>query len=342
MKQALMTLPGKIEILDVSQPVRDTLKTDEILLKVKRIGVCGSDIHAYHGEHPSALYPLVQGHEYSAQVIAVGSGVSEVKPGMKVTARPQRVCGVCNPCKKGEYNVCQNLRVEGFHLQGSAQDYFVVTHDRLVVLPDGMSYDHGAMVEPVAVAAHATARPRMLKGKNVVVSGAGTIGNLIAQFAIARGAAKVLVTDISDYRLDVAKACGIEHTINVSRKTLAEGMSEVFGAEGYQIGFECAGVESSIQSLMATIEKGSDIIIVGVHAQNPVVDMEHLGERELWLIGSMMYLHEDYLTAVEEISAGRIKLDPIITNHFPLEKYAEAYKFIDSARDKCMKVIIDL
>ena len=342
MKQALMRSPGNIEILDVPQPDHTTLKADEILLKVQRIGVCGSDIHAYHGEHPSALYPLVQGHEYSAQVVAAGSGVTEVKPGMKVTARPQRVCGECNPCKRGEYNVCQNLRVEGFHLQGSAQAYFVVTRDRLVVLPDGMSYDHGAMVEPVAVAAHATARPRALKGKNVVVSGAGTIGNLIAQFAVARGAEKVLITDVSDYRLDVAQACGIEHTLNVCHKTLAEGIAEVFGPEGYQVGFECAGVESSIQSLMATIEKGSDIMIVGVHARNPVIDMEHLGERELWLIGSMMYLHEDYLTAVEEISAGRIKLDPMITNHFPLEQYAEAYEFIDSARDKCMKVIIEL
>ena len=116
----------------------------------------------------------------------------------------------------------------------------------------------------------------------------------------------------------------------------------MFGDEGYQVAFECAGVESSVRSLMATDEKGGDVVIVGVHAKDPAVSMFHLGEHELNLIGSMMYRHEDYLKAVEEISAGRIRLAPLVSNRFPLEKYREAYEFIDANRETCMKVLIDL
>ena len=342
MRQVVLTAPKQIEFREVAAPEAGNLKSDEVLLRILRIGICGSEIHSYHGQHPATFYPVVQGHEYSAEVVAVGSAVRKVKPGDRVTGRPQLVCGECNPCKRGQYNVCSNLRVEAFQADGVAQDYFVIPEERVVALPEGMSPDYGAMVEPTAVAAHATSRPRALEGRNVVVSGAGTIGNLVAQFARARGAKRVVITDVSDYRLSKARECGIERTLNVAREPLDGKIAELFGDEGYQVAFECAGVESSVRSLMAAVEKGGDVVIVGVHAKDPAVSMFHLGEHELNLIGSMMYRHEDYLKAVEEISAGRIRLAPLVSNRFPLEKYREAYEFIDANRETCMKVLIDL
>ncbi len=342
MRQVVLTAPKQIEFREVAAPEAGNLKSDEVLLRILRIGICGSEIHSYHGQHPATFYPVVQGHEYSAEVVAVGSAVRKVKPGDRVTGRPQLVCGECNPCKRGQYNVCSNLRVEAFQADGVAQDYFVIPEERVVALPEGMSPDYGAMVEPTAVAAHATSRPRALEGRNVVVSGAGTIGNLVAQFARARGAKRVVITDVSDYRLSKARECGIERTLNVAREPLDGKIAELFGDEGYQVAFECAGVESSVRSLMSTVEKGGDVVIVGVHAKDPAVSMFHLGEHELNLIGSMMYRHEDYLKAVEEISAGRIRLAPLVSNRFPLEKYREAYEFIDANRETCMKVLIDL
>ena len=342
MRQVVLTAPKQIEFREVAAPEAGNLKSDEVLLRILRIGICGSEIHSYHGQHPATFYPVVQGHEYSAEVVAVGGAVRKVKPGDRVTGRPQLVCGECNPCKRGQYNVCSNLRVEAFQADGVAQDYFVIPEERVVALPEGMSPDYGAMVEPTAVAAHATSRPRALEGRNVVVSGAGTIGNLVAQFARARGAKRVVITDVSDYRLSKARECGIERTLNVAREPLDGKIAELFGDEGYQVAFECAGVESSVRSLMATVEKGGDVVIVGVHAKDPAVSMFHLGEHELNLIGSMMYRHEDYLKAVEEISAGRIRLAPLVSNRFPLEKYREAYEFIDANRETCMKVLIEL
>ena len=342
MRQVVLTAPKQIEFREVAAPEAGNLKSDEVLLRILRIGICGSEIHSYHGQHPATFYPVVQGHEYSAEVVAVGSAVRKVKPGDRVTGRPQLVCGECNPCKRGQYNVCSNLRVEAFQADGVAQDYFVIPEERVVALPEGMSPDYGAMDVPTAVAAHATSRPRALEGRNVVVSGAGTIGNLVAQFARARGAKRVVITDVSDYRLSKARECGIERTLNVAREPLDGKIAELFGDEGYQVAFECAGVESSVRSLMARVEKGGDVVIVGVHAKDPAVSMFHLGEHELNLIGSMMYRHEDYLKAVEEISAGRIRLAPLVSNRFPLEKYREAYEFIDANRETCMKVLIDL
>ena len=341
MRQVVLEAPEKILVREVPDINPSSLEANQVLINVKRIGICGSEVHSYHGTHPATFYPVVQGHEYSGIVVAVGKGVTAFKPGDRVTGRPQEVCGHCNPCKRGQYNVCENLKVEAFQANGAAQDLFVLPEDRVVAIPDGMSLDFAAMVEPTAVAAHVTTRPRKIEGMNVVVSGAGTIGNLVAQFAIARGARKVLVTDVSDNRLAKAQECGVTYVDNVAKKPMKEAVKEVFGEEGFQVGIECAGVESSVRSLMECIEKGGDVIIVGVHAKDPAISMFLLGEHELYLIGSMMYRHEDYLKAVEEISSGRINLKPLISNRFPLEQYDAAYKFIDANRDTCMKVLID-
>ena len=332
--------PGKIVFREVEKP--DHLEEKEILLRIRRIGVCGSDIHVYHGKHPATPYPVIQGHEYSGVVEAVGSAVTEAKAGMKATARPQLVCGKCGPCLRGQYNACQNLKVQGFQAPGVAQDYFVVDENRLVIIPDSMTLDQGAMVEPASVGAHATGRVRDLSGKNVVVSGAGTIGNLVAQFVKARGAKRVLITDLSEFRLARAKECGIDEALNLKQTSFTEGTKRCFGKEGFQAAFEAAGVQASLDVLIENVEKGGDVVIVGVYSKNPVVNMYYVGEHELNLSGSMMYRHEDYLLAVEMIASGQIKTTPLITDHFPFEKYAEAYQYIEEQGDKTLKVMIDL
>ncbi len=340
MRQAVMVSPGIIEFNEVPKP--ESLGANEVMLKIERIGICGSDIHVFHGEHPATPYPVIQGHEYAATVHAVGSDVKGVKPGMKATAWPQLVCGKCGPCLRGQYNVCQELKVEGFQAPGVAQDYFVVPEHRLITIPDTMSMDQGALVEPTAVGAHSTSRTTGIEGKNVVVSGAGTIGNLVAQFAKARGANKVLITDISDYRLEIARECGIEGVLNVAETPFEEGVKSFFGKEGFQVGLEAAGVQSSLDALMANVEKGGDIVILGVYSKNPTVNMYILGEHELNVFGSMMYRKEDYEEAVRMIDSGKIRTAPLVSKHFNFESYMEAYSYIEEQGDKTMKVMIDL
>ena len=340
MRQVIMTSPGTINFLEVPEPAE--LKQDEILLGIQKIGVCGSDIHVFHGKHPFTPYPVVQGHEYSAIVQAVGRNVKKVRPGMKATARPQLVCGVCGPCKRGQYNVCQNLKVQGFQAPGCAQDLFVVSEDRIVPFPDSMTYEQGALIEPASVGAHSTGRASDLKGKNVVVTGAGTIGNFIAQFVKARGAKKVLITDLSTFRLEIAKQCGIDITANMKEETFENAVKRVFGDEGFQVGFEAVGAQATMDNLVNNIEKGGEIVVAGVFEQPPRINMAFVGEHELKIIGTMMYKHEDYEEAVKYISEGKIITASLVTKHFPFEQYLDAYKYIDEKGDRTMKVIIDV
>ena len=212
MRQAILVEPKHIEFKEVAEPKAADLTAHQVLVNIKRIGICGSEIHSYHGLHPATFYPVVQGHEYSGVVMAVGSEVTVCKPGDHITARPQLVCGKCNPCKRGQYNVCEHLRVQAFQADGAAQDFFVVDDDRVAKLPEGMSLDYGAMIEPSAVGAHASNRTDV-KGKNVVVSGAGTIGNLIAQTLKAKLTEKG-VTNIPHFgplfHFDILKTYGYD------------------------------------------------------------------------------------------------------------------------------------
>lgn len=342
MRQAIIHEPGKLEIRNISDLLPENLNPNEVLIRIMRIGVCGSDIHVYHGQHPATPYPVVQGHEYSAIVEAVGSQVKNIKTGMKITARPQLVCGTCGPCLRGQYNACQDLKVQGFQAPGVAQDLFIVPEDRVVILDDSMSFEQGAMVEPAAVGAHSTRRASDLNGKNVVVSGAGTIGNLVAQFAKARGAKTVIITDVSEFRLEKARECNIKNTINVSKESFEDGVARILGSEGFQTCFEAAGVQDSLDVLIKNIEKGGEIIILGVYAKNPTINMFYLGEHELNVFGSMMYRHEDYEEAANLIATNKILTQSLISQHFRFEEYDEAYKYIEDKGDRVMKVMIDV
>jgi len=339
MRQAVMSAPGKISFRDVDVPVPGR---GQVQIRIQRIGVCGSDIHVFHGKHPFVTYPLVQGHEYAGVVEAVGEGVDGVAAGDKVTATPQEVCGVCPPCRRGQYNACEELKVRGFQAPGCAQDLFVTEADKIVRLPAGFAPEQGAFVEPVAVAAHSTGRAGEVTGRNVVVAGAGPIGNFVAQACKSRGAAKVLITDISDFRLDVARQVGIEATCNVANEPLAEAVKRAFGPAGFDLAVEVAGVEQSLASLVAEIGKGGTLLIVGVYGEKPRVDMSVVCEHELDLKGSMMYRHEDWDQAVKWIASGEVRTEPLVSKHFPFEQYADAYAFIEEEGERSMKVMIDL
>ncbi len=338
MKQAVMTAPGEILIHEVEAPEPGE---GEVLLRIQRIGVCGSDIHVYHGKHPYTGYPVVQGHEFSASVEAVGPGVTGLKVGDKVTSMPQIVCGKCEPCLRGDYHICDELKVEGFQAPGCAQELWVAKAEKIIPLPDDFTYEQGALVEPVSVAVHAVSRAGDIQGKNVAVLGAGPIGNLVAQVARSAGA-KVLATDISDYRLDIARQCGLENVVNPQKESFKDAVRRVFGKQSFNVGFECVGVEATMTDAIENIAKGGLIVVVGVFGEKPRVDLGLVQNNELTLVGTLMYKREDYLKAVELIKSGEVITAPLMSKHYKMDEYLEAYRFIDQARDRVMKVFIDI
>nr|WP_275983199.1 alcohol dehydrogenase catalytic domain-containing protein [Propionivibrio soli] len=334
-----MEKPGSIRFETVAETPPGP---GEVQIRVRQIGICGSDIHVWHGSHPFTPYPVIQGHEFMGTVEAIGPGVDTPPPlGAKVTALPQIVCGQCNPCRKGRFNICENLRVRGFQADGCGRELYNIPAERLVILPDDFTADQGAFVEPVSVAVHACKRAGDLAGRNVVVLGAGTIGNLIAQVAKARGAAKVLITDVADYRLDVARRCGVDHAVNTSRESLEDATEAAFGPGGFDLAFEAAGVEASLRSVVKAIEKGGLVLIVGVYGKPPVVDMSIVGEHEIVLAGSMMYWREDWEAAVQ-LLASSVSIAPLVSRHLPFDEWPDAYRFIDANGPSIMKVMVDL
>ena len=338
MIQACMTAPGKIEYINVPVP---GVKQDQIKLKMKRIGVCGSDIHVNHGKHPYTSYPVVQGHEVSAQVVEIGSGVTNVRVGDKVTVQPQVVCGQCYPCTHGMYNDCEVLKVMGFQTTGMASEYFVTEADKALKLPVGMSWDHGAMIEPLAVAVHAVRRYGDVGGKNVIVLGGGPIGNLVSQTCKAMGARRVLLSEISKYRLKTAEKCSIK-TVNPQRDDLLTTIETYLGKDRADLIFECVGINTTMNQAIQYARKGSTIVVVGVFADYGTINMGYVQDHELTLIGSAMYRVEDYIKAIKLVTEGSIELDALITHRVPFLEYEKAYQIIDEQKDKSMKVIIDM
>lgn len=339
MRQAVMTEPGVIEFSEVDPPAPGP---GQVLLRIKLIGVCGTDVHVNHGRHPFTPYPVIQGHEFSAVVEAVGDGVTGIAPGAKATAWPQETCGQCRPCRRGEYNICEELKVRGFQAPGVARDLFVTEAEKVVLLPDSFTFEQGAFIEPLAVGVHSTARAGDITDKNVVVLGAGPIGNFVAQVCGARGAGKVLITDLSDFRLDVAARCGIDAVSNAGSESLADAVTRAFGDEGFDVAFECVGVEDTLTQAIDAIDKGGRIVVLGVFGDKPRIHMSVVGEHELSLIGTLMYRREDYVQAVKWIAEGKIATEPLDSKHFPFAQYADAYAFIDARGDKSMKVFIDM
>jgi L-iditol 2-dehydrogenase len=228
----------------------------------------------------------------------------------------------------------------GFQTTGAASEFFAVPASKVLKLTSGISLDQGAMVEPVAVAVHALGRSEGVAGKKVLVLGAGPIGNLVAQAALGSGAAEVLITDLSDFRLGIARQCGIEHGINPTKTDLAAEVARVFGRDKADLILECVGVQATMAQAVSVARKGTDIIVVGVFGEKPTVDLGTVQDRELRLVGTLMYREPDWRRAIELIGKGKIALAPLITDHFPFAEYKKAYEHIEAHRDRAVKVMI--
>ena len=339
MLKQVMTAPGAIEFQEVDTP---TPCSGQILLKVMKIGICGSDIHVYHGEHPFTSYPVTQGHEVSCEVVQLGEGVTGFTPGQKVTVEPQVVCGKCYPCRHGKYNLCEELKVMGFQTTGTASRYFAVDAAKVTPLPENMTFDQGAMIEPTAVAVHSVLRAGSPQGKKIAVIGAGPIGNLVAQAAKAMGAQSVMITDISDFRLGKARECGIDFTYNTKQADFGDAMLEAFGPDKADVIYDCCGNDITMGQAIRYARKGSTIILVAVYVGMASVDLAMLNDHELDLNTSMMYRHEDYVEAIRLVSEGKILLEPLMTKTFPFQEYLKAYQYIDANRETSMKILIDV
>lgn len=339
MLRANLTAPYTIDLQEVPVPV---IKDSEVLLKVLFVGICGSDIQMYHGLHKYMTFPVVFGHELSASIVQVGKDVTGFSVDELVTVEPQISCGVCYPCQIGRFNVCEKLRVQGVHADGYMAQFVAVEPKYLHKCDASMNPQQVALVEPLAVGVGAVKRAPDYKGANILVVGAGTIGNMAAQAAKALGAAKVMVSDINVKKLALAKACGIDFAVNVAETSLKDAIDEHFGVRKADIIIDAAATRSGFKSMLEVARRSSTIVVTGNYKEPLEIEIPVLQRQEISLLGHMMYVREDFEDAISFIKEGKIHTEGFITAVYPFKKTVDAFKYIDEFPNDFMKILVDV
>ena len=338
MKQAFMPEAKTIVYRDVEKP---SPGPGQVLLRVSKIGICGSDIHVFEGKHPLVSFPLVQGHEFSGYVVEIGQDVSGISIGELVVVQPAVGCKSCAKCKAGMIAQCDDLQFIGGAREGGGSEYFVVDAAQVIPLKSAVRPQDAAMIEPLAVAVHNTGKVPSIKGKSVAVMGAGTIGNLTAQVA-AKAGANVVIFDINTARLNIAKKCGLDAYDLNGHEAIADIYRRHFGTDRVQVSFECVGKEAALNNCIDHTERGGYVVVPGVYSGYPKVNMIYVQDGELNVLGSLMYSWDDYHASVRIVEEASVELAALQTHILPFKDWAKGYALLLDPSSGAMKVIIDM
>lgn len=312
----------------------------EAAIRVAYCGICGTDMHVYHGNMDARVgLNRVIGHEMSGVVEAVGAGVDTVKPGQKVVVRPLDHCGECPACKRGHQHICQNLKFLGLDTDGAMQEIWTVPAHTLHVLPDDLRMDHAALIEPVAVACHDVRLSGLQPGEDVVVIGGGPIGILVAMVARDAGG-NVVISEVNPNRLAIAERLGFDK-INPTETDLVSTINARTGDKGADVVFEVSGTQPGVDAMTAVAATRARIVMVAIHAQKPHIDLFQFFWRELQLIGARVYEPEDYDKAIAVVASGGVDADVVITDVSPLADIQAAFEALDRS-PTAMKSLIEV
>jgi threonine dehydrogenase-like Zn-dependent dehydrogenase len=312
----------------------------EVRIRGTVVGICGSDTHAACGHHPFIDLPYRPGHEVIGIVDAVGTGVDDSWVGTRVVVEPNLACGHCTQCQAGRYNICRELLVLGCQTPGGLADSFTVAIDRVIALNPDLDDDHAILIEPLATPIHAVRRASEtvggLRDRSVVVIGAGPIG-LFVLLAARKAGAKVVVADLLASKRARAERLGAAGSFDPSAPDAVESALALLGGPAAVV-IDCVARESSVAQAVELVDKGGAIMIVGVAAGATPVRLDLIQDRELALIGNLMYVRDDYTAAIDLLSSGAVPIDEIITARYDFEHSAEA--FAASMDPENVKVIV--
>ncbi|GAS87247.1 zinc-dependent alcohol dehydrogenase [Mycolicibacterium brisbanense] len=312
----------------------------EARVRTTVVGICGSDLHAACGRHPFIDLPYRPGHEAVGVVDAVGAGVEGDWVGTRVAIEPNLACGKCPQCAEGRYNICRELLVFGCQTPGALADSFTIAADRLVALPDALDDRHAILIEPLATPVHTVRRAAAavgdLAGRPVVVLGAGPIG-LFALLGARHAGARVIVADLLESKRARAERLGAIGTFDPTAPDAVDTALRLMGGPAAVV-IDCVSRESSVAQAVDLVDKGGAVMIVGVAEGATPVPLGLIQDRELALIGNLMYVREDFLAAVDLLASGAVPVDEIISAEFDLADAAAA--FTASADAENVKVLV--
>ncbi len=344
MKTALLTAIRKIELLDTPEPgITGPL---DVKLRVLTVGVCGSDMHYYREGRIGDLvveFPWALGHELSAIVEQIGDQVTRVQVGDMVAVDPLVWCGKCDQCKAGRVYTCRDQVFMGCpgQLGGAVSEYVVLPETCCYRVPDGMTPDQAAMVEPLSIAIWAVKLAGDIAGKSIAILGSGPIGLSVMMVLKAAGAGKVYMTDIRDYRCELATRLGADWTGNPETFDIVQAVS-ADQPPGVDIAFECAGEQSTSDQCCELIAPGGQVVLVGIHEVDRLsFDMNLMRRKEIRVQNVRRQSH-CVDAAIEMIRSGAVNVDGLISHHFPIERSADAFEIVADYKDNVVKAMIDI
>jgi L-iditol 2-dehydrogenase len=340
MKAAVLVERGRIDIREVDRPI---LGPDDVLIKTEYAGVCGSDLHAFKGEHPFRKPPVILGHELAGTAVECGAAVRGIRPGDRVTIMPLVSCGTCRLCRQGRENICLNKQVPGAGAWlGSFAEHALAPAAIAYKLGEATPCDLGVLAEPLAVGVHAVRRrARVEPGSRVLVLGGGTIGILTALAARAAGAGDLVATDLFEFNLALTRAlCGAE-TIHASRTGWEDDLTRAF-PDKFDVTFLCSGAPPTVGQAVRLTRRGGRIIVTGLFLEPVPVDLTAVTLGELEVLGSQIYDHRDFRTAVDWIDAGRFDFRRLVTHVFPLERAQDALTILADRTEDAVKILLQV
>ncbi len=345
--EALVVLePSRLEICEVPVPVPGP---NEVLARVRAVSICGTDAHLIRGDYPGfwpPAFPFIPGHEWAGEIAALGPGAERFgwQVGDRVAGTSHDACGVCQMCVEGRYNLCDNYGKEGLHrqyghnFQGADATYVVQGVKTIFALPDGLSFEDGALVDPASIALHVANRGEITPGDTVAITGAGAIGLLGGDAARIRGAGRVIVVG-RGYRLQKAAAMGFE-TVDTAAGDPVRAVRAMTGDLGVDVVLECAGVPELLGAALEMLRRGGRCAAVGIPTVGVEIAMQRLVLDELELVGCRASAGE-MRRVIPHVEQGRMRVREMVTHRFALADYAEALATFNDRASGAIKILVN-
>ena len=337
MKAITILEPNQMKLLEVEKPV--ITEPDQVLVKIRATGICGSDVHVYHGTNPYASYPRVIGHEAAGEIEAVGENVTDLTPGDSVVLEPITYCRSCYACRNGHHNVCRKLKVLGCIVDGTFREYMVVPRSQVYPVDlSKMSYVQAAVCEPYTIAAQANWRGDVRPGDKVLVHGAGPIGLLVTDMAKSRGAT-VIVSEPNESRLAMARNFGADYGVNPLKEDLDGFIGKLTEGEGVNVVFEAAGIPALISHAVHILSPAGRFVAM-TYGKEPVpINFKEINAKELTILGTR-HQYQKFPEIIEKLPERLDRVDQLITHVFPAEKYEEAFSVLEDKESGAGKVVL--
>ncbi|MBD1381445.1 zinc-binding alcohol dehydrogenase family protein [Metabacillus arenae] len=336
MKAVKVINPGDFQVVEETKP--EIERPNEVLLKIKMVGICGSDLHIIHGTNPLATYPRIIGHEVTGEIEAAGNDVKTFKIGDKAVLEPIISCGECYACRKGRKNVCEKLQVFGVHIEGGLQEYLVVPENLLHKVDSDLAWEEAVTVEPFTIGAQANWRGNVQEGETVLIHGAGPIGLCCLKIAKLLGA-KVMITDLNEERLAFAQKWGADEIVNVSGKNIIEEVKRWTEGEGVNVVIDAVCIPQTFEVSIEAASAAGTIVLLGFDTRPSSIPQLPITKKELTIVGSRLQTNQ-FPKVIEWMNNKKLLTDGLITHTFAIDEMKEAIRFIENYPEEVRKAVI--